>query len=58
MVQENTALVSVWTGLLACAEMEMEKVRDHKRRASAAECDMEERRDGRRVVFKTVYNIK
>ncbi|CAK9784030.1 hypothetical protein CC85DRAFT_281947 [Cutaneotrichosporon oleaginosum] len=52
----NTAIVSMWTGVLTCAEMDMEKVRDLKRRASVAE-DRERKGDGRRLIFKTVYNV-
>lgn len=54
----TTALVSLWTGLLACVEMELEKVKDAKKRTSGrskedAEMDVE----GRRLVFKTSGNI-
>ncbi|BEJ16509.1 hypothetical protein CspHIS471_0511140 [Cutaneotrichosporon sp. HIS471] len=52
VVQGNTALVSMWTGLLACAEMEMEKAGDMKRRVNE-----EKTKEERRLVFKTVYNI-
>jgi DNA damage-binding protein 1 len=60
VVQGSTALVSVWTGLLACMEMELEKARDLKRRASVSEEKGREdkEKDGRRLVFKLVYNLK
>lgn len=53
IAQDSLALVSVWTGLLACIEMEVEKAKDAKRRASDAK-----NADDRRVVFKSSYNIK
>lgn len=54
IAQDNLALVSVWTGLLACVEMEAEKVKGaSKRRASEVK-----NVDDRRLVFKTTFNIK
>ncbi|GMK54981.1 hypothetical protein CspeluHIS016_0200370 [Cutaneotrichosporon spelunceum] len=52
VAQGSTALVSMWTGLLACAEMEMEKAADAKRRVADDKV-----KEARRIVFKTVYNI-
>lgn len=59
IAQTTTALVSLWTGLLACVELELEKVKDAKRRASVKDKDdMEVDGEGRRLVFKNSMNIQ
>lgn len=59
VVHSTIALVSLWTGLLACVEMELEKVKDAKRRGSVrTKDDMDVDGDGRRLVFKSSGNIQ
>jgi DNA damage-binding protein 1 len=58
----TSVIVSLWTGLLAHIEMELEKSKDAKRRTSIAGSDMDldevARRQARRLVFKSSSNIK
>lgn len=56
--QGTMAFVSVWTGLLACVEMEVEKASAAKRRASETPTKDNGETDGRRLVFKSSFNIK
>lgn len=53
----SAALVSLWTGLLACVEIEFEKPKDAKKRR-ASEAVITECEAGSRLVFKSSFNIK
>ncbi|KAL1411075.1 hypothetical protein Q8F55_002024 [Vanrija albida] len=52
----SAALVSLWTGLLACVEIEFEKAKDAKKRR-ASEVLGDECEAGARLVFKSSFNI-
>lgn len=55
--QGNVALVSLWTGVLSCIDMEIEKEKEAKRRrSSVAAFSINE--EGKRLVFKDNFNIK
>ncbi|KAK4684331.1 hypothetical protein P7C73_g5851, partial [Tremellales sp. Uapishka_1] len=56
ITQNNTALVSLWIGVLSCVEMEIEKDKDaKKRRASTAVMEVEGER--KRLKFRDNFNI-
>lgn len=63
IAQDGVALVSLWTGVLSCIEMELEKDnhkdKEGKRRRSSAAANVAAGDEAeRRIVFKDNYNIK
>lgn len=55
--QGNVALVSLWTGVISCIELDFEKDKDAKRRRSSVAAD-ESGSEGRRLKIQDHFNIK
>ena len=60
IVEGNTALISLWVGVLTCVELEVEKEKDLKRRRSSAVRPgmVNESVSDKRLRVRETFNIK
>jgi DNA damage-binding protein 1 len=58
VAQGNTAIVSLWTGVLMCIEIDVEKDKDVKKRRASEIVKTEEEPKTKTLIFRDNFNIK